>query len=178
METEVREAATEPDSCTALDGSCKIPPVSAATSRATPSSPRQSGRLGVKLSSKTTSLRPMASTICVPEGREESRVRIPLASSAMPSSLAEQSMPWENTPRISWDSTLFPPASWVPGPQPLPQPPPLSGHGLHFQPRHGKDLRQFFGGTVEINVFLEPLHADFHKSLRSIDLCAGTGSSR
>src|ERR1700674_3115104 len=69
-------------------------------SRASPSTDRQSARLGVSLNVKTTSSRSSAWRTSVPIGICESSTRRPAVSSEIPSSLAEQSIPCDSTPRI------------------------------------------------------------------------------
>src|SRR5450755_84484 len=86
----------------------------AATSRARPSTDKQSARLGVSLSVSTTSSRSSALRTSVPIGMLESRIRSPLTSSEMPSSLAEHSIPCDSTPRIAVLRISSPPGSVAP----------------------------------------------------------------
>ena len=72
----------------------------AATSRATPTTLRQSDRFGVKPISYMTSLRPNCSNTGRPKSRSEGKIMMPSDCSDRPSSLIEQSMPKDSWPRI------------------------------------------------------------------------------
>ncbi len=74
-------------------------PVIAATSRATPISDRQSARFGVSFSVNRRSSRSRKVRIDCPTGASSGSTSRPEASSAMPSSLAEHSMPEDSMPR-------------------------------------------------------------------------------
>ncbi len=85
-----------------------------AISRATPTTLRQSGRFGVRPSSRRTSLRPSAANTGMPSSSPAGRIMIPSALVARPSSLNEQSMPLESWPRIFDFLILKPPGSSMP----------------------------------------------------------------
>ena len=68
-------------------------------SRARPAMPRQSARFGVRSTSMLTSLSARYSRISVPMGASSGSSMMPSASTSMPSSLKEQSMPWDGWPR-------------------------------------------------------------------------------
>ncbi len=89
-------------------------PVTAATSRAMPATDRQSARLGVSLSVISVSSSASASRSGVPGARSGSSASSPLASSSMPSSFAEQSMPCDSAPRTLVRLIARPPGSVAP----------------------------------------------------------------
>ena len=91
----------------AMAGILRVPRPAAARSRATPSTPSQSGRLGVTSKSITAS-RPRALAAGVPTARSPSSSRMPSDSSAACSSAAEQSMPLDTTPRTGRASSTTP----------------------------------------------------------------------
>ena len=82
----------------AISGGVRGAPVSAETSRATPSTDSASARFGVRSNTKTRS--PRTSCSGVPGGREVSRTRIPSCSVERPSSASEHTIPPETTPRM------------------------------------------------------------------------------
>ncbi len=84
----------------AIGGTESGAPVSAATSRATPSTERQSARLGVSLMTKTLSSSARTRRTSAPTGASAGSARSPLWSCDSPSSRAEQSIPRLSTPRI------------------------------------------------------------------------------
>ena len=65
-----------------------------------PSTERQSARLGVMLTSMTTSSRPRAATSGVPGTSAGSSTMMPAWLSPSPSSSSAQIMPWDSSPRI------------------------------------------------------------------------------
>ena len=81
-------------------GSLSAAPVIAATSRATPTTLRQSARFGVSLIVSLRSSRSSVARMSWPMGASASRIIRPLWSSDSPSSRAEHSMPCDSTPRI------------------------------------------------------------------------------
>ena len=89
-------------------------PVMAATSCAIPAIDRQSARLGVILSVTSVSSRSSASRSGMPGFSDASSGRRPLASSSMPSSFAEHSMPCDSTPRMAARLMTRPPGSVAP----------------------------------------------------------------
>ncbi len=89
-------------------------PVTAATSRARPRIDRQSARFGVSLTSSTESSRSRTRRKSTPTGASASSSSSPDASSDNPSSLAEQSMPCDSTPRIAAWRMFKPPGSIAP----------------------------------------------------------------
>ena len=89
-------------------------PVMAATSCAMPAMDRQSARLGVILSVISVSSSASASRTGVPGARAGSSASRPLASSSMPSSFAEHSIPRDSTPRIVARLIATPPGSTAP----------------------------------------------------------------
>src|SRR5450631_2635474 len=88
--------------------------VIAPTSRAMPASERQSARLGVSFSVSNESSRSSTWRRSVPMVALPSSTSSPDASSAMPSSAAEQSMPCDSTPRIAALRITMPPGSSAP----------------------------------------------------------------
>ena len=74
-------------------------PVAAWRSRATPVTESASPRFGVSLISILESSSLAYSRMSVPIGASSGRIQMPLCSSLMPSSRAEQSMPMDTTPR-------------------------------------------------------------------------------
>ena len=90
--------------------------VKAATSRATPAIDKQSARFGVSLISNTRASRFIASRRFLPSAvaNDSGKASRPSASSEIPSSFAEQSMPWLSTPRIFARLILKPPGSTAP----------------------------------------------------------------
>ena len=122
-----------------IPGGASGAPDSAATSRAIPSTLRQSPRFGVRLSPSTTSSRPRVSASVCPAGSSAGSSSRPDASSDKPSSRAEQSMPKDSSPRRRALRISSPPGSVAPteakgafipartlGPRRLPAP----SHGL------------------------------------------------
>ena len=106
-------------SCVALTGSMAgavtAAPVSADTSRARPSMPRQSGRFGVSFSSRQMSSRPSSARSGVPGWASAARIIRPSLSLAMPSSTAAQSIPADGTPRTLASLILKSPGTTAPG---------------------------------------------------------------
>ena len=88
--------------------------MTAATSRAMPSSERQSARLGVSFSVISVSSRASASRTLAPTRASAGSESSPEASSAIPSSLAEHSIPCDSTPRITVVLIAGPPGSSAP----------------------------------------------------------------
>src|SRR5690606_29306906 len=84
------------------------------TSRAMPRMPRQSPRLGVRSTSMIWSSSPSQSRRSVPTGASAGSSSRPLPSSDSPSSLAEQSMPCDSTPRSLARRIARPPGSAAP----------------------------------------------------------------
>ena len=85
---------------TVLSGqSVRLTSFNAAMSRARPRMLRQSPRLGVSPISIMQSFRPRYWRMSVPIGASSGRISSPLADSAMPSSVAEQSIPKDSMPR-------------------------------------------------------------------------------
>ncbi len=109
-------AAGSPASASFPRGAWRRAPVSAASSRATPRTERQSGRFGVTSTSRTWSSRPRWATRSWPRRASPSRRRSPAScSSPRPSSRSEQSIPCDSTPRIRAAATRRPPGSVAPG---------------------------------------------------------------
>src|SRR5947208_582879 len=112
----LEEDAGGPASFNTIFGARRRAPVSAASSRATPRTDRQSGRFGVTSTSRTWSSRPRCATRSRPSGASPSRTRIPSSGSGPnPSSRSEHSIPWDGTPRIVAVSTRRWPGSTAPG---------------------------------------------------------------
>ncbi len=86
----------------------------AATSRATPRTDSTSPRFGVTLSVRIVSSRASASRSGVPVTSSSGSSRIPSCSSDRPSSRAEQSMPFDSTPRSFARRITSPEASRAP----------------------------------------------------------------
>ena len=95
-------------------GRCNGAPVIAATSRAMPASDRQSARLGVSFSVISVSSRVSASRNEVPGASDESSASRPLASSSIPNSFAEHSMPRDSMPRTVVRLISSPPGNVAP----------------------------------------------------------------
>ena len=92
----------------AMARSFNVPRPAAASSRAIPATPSQSGRLGVTSKSITASSRPSAAAAGRPMAKPASSSRMPSLSSAVSSSAAEQSIPFETTPRTARGSSVIP----------------------------------------------------------------------
>ncbi len=88
--------------------------LNAATSRATPMIDRASPRLAVTFNSRTVSSSCRYSRNGVPSGASSGSSRMPGLESPRPSSLAEQSMPRESTPRSFAAAMFSPPGSCAP----------------------------------------------------------------
>ncbi len=108
------EAGAASASRTDVSGRRTPPPTNAATSRATPTIDSASPRFGLTSTSSTTS--PSSGRRSAPSGSSspEPRMWIPSASSPSPSSIAEQSIPCDSTPRILVRSMRRPPVSTEP----------------------------------------------------------------
>ena len=105
MRTEIGHGKVPATGSTALPLKRPIP--AAARSRAIPSTPSQSGRLGVTSKSMTGST-PNTSAAGAPTGQSPVISRMPSDSSASSSSEAEQSMPLETTPRTGFSTRVTP----------------------------------------------------------------------
>src|SRR5437867_698276 len=116
MRTMARPLTTSSNSFTAATGARNGAPVRADSSRATPTTERQSGRFGVISISRTWSSRPRCATRSTPSGASASTVRMPRScSSPRPSSRSEHSIPWDSVPRIFALAIRRSPGSTAPG---------------------------------------------------------------
>ena len=90
-------------------------PKCAAKSRAMPMCESASARLGVTLTSRTSSTAPMEMARSSPGSDEGDRIKIPSPCSPSPISGSLHSMPGDITPRTSRASRVLPPGSRAPG---------------------------------------------------------------
>lgn len=97
-----------------ISGSVRGAPVTACRSRAMPIRESASPRFGVNFTSMRASLSLAYSRMSVPTGASSGRSQMPVWSSVMPSSRAEQSIPIETTPRSFDFLILKPPGSSAP----------------------------------------------------------------
>ena len=102
-----------PASTTSVGGKRSGAPVSAATSRASPTIERASPRFGLTSTSSTVS--PYSAVSSAPSGVSAGRIRIPSASTVSPSSSPEQSIPLLTTPIFSVRSIRRSPGRTAPG---------------------------------------------------------------
>src|SRR5690348_1276931 len=108
-----RVAALPTGACASV-GSVNGAPVIAETSRAMPTIDRQSGRFGVSLIVISASSSASVARTSCPGVASEGSTSSPDASSAMPSSRAEHSMPCDSTPRTVVRVIDCPPGSVAP----------------------------------------------------------------
>ena len=88
-----------------IAGTCSGAPVSAATSRATPSTLRQCAKFGVSLRVNSVSSNCMCARMFWPIGASDASSSKPSLASLTRNSLAEHNMPWLSTPR-NWPNLI------------------------------------------------------------------------
>ena len=115
MDILMSSAHGAPCSETSHGGSDKGFPVSARTSRAMPTTLRQSGRLGVTSKSSTMSSKPAAIAKGVPGSKASSKTMMPSWLSPSPSSSSAQIIPSDSMPRIFALLIVKSPGSVQPG---------------------------------------------------------------